>query len=110
MGKHQWSEGPHEHGWMYKTKVWRRIRDSHLSHNPLCAVCLEKGYTRGAGVVHHMTPHRGLWSLFVDPNNLQSVCKSCHDGELQFVERRGYSNVIGPDGWPVDVKHVVNKS
>lgn len=106
----RWSEGNHQHGWMYKTKTWRRLRQSHIDRNPLCAVCLERGTTCAAEVVHHLTPHRGVWHLFVDPDNLQSVCKACHDGELQFIEKRGYSNAIGPDGWPMDDKHVVNKS
>jgi 5-methylcytosine-specific restriction protein A len=105
----KWGEGPHEFAWMYKTKTWRRLRESHLSHNPLCGVCLEKDIVKVATVVHHLIPHRGRWHLFVESNNLQSVCKSCHDGELQFIERRGYSNRIGDDGWPVDDKHPANK-
>lgn len=103
------SEGPHEHGWMYKTKTWRNIRGSHIARHPLCAVCEERGVVRVAEVVHHLTPHRGRWHLFVDPNNLQSVCKQHHDGELQFMEKRGYSNAIGSDGWPLDDQHPVNK-
>lgn len=104
-----WSEGQHEFGWMYKTKRWQHIRSSVLRDHPLCAVCWERGLTVVATVVHHLNAHRGRWHLFVDPDNLQAVCKPCHDGELQFVERRGYSNSIGDEGWPMDSNHPVNK-
>ncbi len=102
-------EGPHRFAWMYKTGVWQGIRSSVLAARPLCEQCGKNGTVRLATVVHHLTPHRGLWHLFVDPNNLQPVCKSCHDGEIQFMERRGYSNAIGEDGWPLDDHHPVNK-
>lgn len=105
-----WREGPHQYGWMYKTKTWRDLRWVHLSRNPLCAVCLEQGRTTAATVVHHLTPHRGRWLYFVSPDNLQSVCEACHNAELQFIERRGYSNRIGDDGWPTDQNHPINKT
>jgi|TARA_B100001057_G_scaffold467724_1_gene526144 hypothetical protein len=55
--------------------------------------------------VHHLKAHRGDLELFFDLNNLQAVCKSCHDGAIQSVEARGYDTAIGADGWPVDPKH-----
>jgi 5-methylcytosine-specific restriction protein A len=30
-------------------------------------------------VVDHIQPHRGNWARFIDRDNLQSLCKSCHD-------------------------------
>jgi len=32
-----------------------------------------------ATVVDHIEPHKGDEELFYDINNLQSLCKSCHD-------------------------------
>lgn len=110
MGGPSWKEGPHDFAWMYATKMWRQLRKVHLQRNPLCGKCLEQGRTTAATVVHHMQAHRGDWSLFRDPANLQSVCELCHNGELQFIEKRGYSNRIGADGWPVDGDHPTNKT
>lgn len=110
MTREPLSEGPHQFAWMYKTKTWQGLRTSIIQARPLCEACQKKGITRLASVVHHLTPHRGVWHMFVDPDNLQPVCKACHDGELQFIERRGYSNAIGADGWPTDDDHPVNKT
>jgi 5-methylcytosine-specific restriction protein A len=66
-------------------------------------------------VVNHRTPHKGDWSLFIDPANHQSVCKPCHDGPIQSAERTGkatirigYSEATGPDGLPTDPRHPFN--
>lgn len=62
-----------------------------------------------ATVANHKIPHKGDESLFFDRNNLESTCKTCHDGPIQSEERRGYSSEIGGDGWPVDPKHPSNQ-
>jgi 5-methylcytosine-specific restriction endonuclease McrA len=102
-------EGSDQFAWLYKTKMWRQLRGVHLAKNPLCAECWQRGRTVIASVVHHLTPHKGRWHLFVDPDNLQAVCAKCHDGELREIERNGYSDRIGNDGWPVDSRHPANK-
>jgi hypothetical protein len=38
---------------------------------------------------------------------LQSLCKPCHDGYKQQLEKRGFSCAIGPTGWPLDPAHPV---
>lgn len=106
----RWGEGPQPFAWMYKTKTWDRLRSVHIGEHPLCEACEEQGRTTLATVVHHRTPHKGRWHLFVDLHNLQAVCKKCHDGELRFIEYKGYSNRIGEDGWPSDTMHPANKS
>lgn len=60
-------------------------------------------------MVHHKKAHKGDVRLFYDPNNLECVCKHCHDGDLQSTEARGYSTKMGDDGWPVDTKHPCNR-
>lgn len=67
-----------EHHALYKGKVWRGIRDIQLSRYPLCERCLGLGYSTPAVAVDHVTPHKGDYALFVDPNNRQSLCTSCH--------------------------------
>jgi 5-methylcytosine-specific restriction endonuclease McrA len=41
-----------------------------------------------ATIVHHKTPHRGDRKLFWDRKNWSPVCKPCHDGPLQSMEKR----------------------
>ena len=97
------------HPW-YKLKIWcGNLRPVKLSEQPLCEWCLANNIIRAAEVVHHRIAHKGDWSLFTDYDNLEALCKRCHDSEAQSIERRGYNNRIGDDGWPVDPDHPSNK-
>ena len=49
-----------------------------LLKEPFCRSCARQGRRIRATDVDHITPHRGDWALFVNPNNLQSLCHSCH--------------------------------
>lgn len=108
--KPRWREGEHRFAKMYDTRTWRLLRDAHLKANPLCELCLRRDRTTAGTVVHHKVPHRGDWSKFRDPSNLETACKSCHDGELQLKEKRGFSNRVGLDGFPLDEEHPFNKT
>ncbi|MDN3627161.1 hypothetical protein [Methylobacterium isbiliense] len=55
------------------------------------AAQLARGEVVPASVVNHRRPHRGEWALFIDPENHESVCKPCHDREIQREERAGSS-------------------
>ena len=83
----------------YKLAVWLRLRAAQLTREPLCECCLIE-YERivPATVVHHREPHHGIWERFLDPDNLASVCKDCHDGEIQRGERAGWTT----RGWQVE--------
>lgn len=70
----------------YNLALWRRIREEQLSAEPLCRRCAKRGETVQATVVNHETPHRGDWDLFVS-GPFASLCKPCHDGEVQREER-----------------------
>ena len=61
---------------MYQTSAWRALRASQLDAFPNCATPHCKA---PATVVDHRVAHRGSNSLFHDPDNLQSLCKRCHD-------------------------------
>jgi 5-methylcytosine-specific restriction protein A len=95
--------GRKAYGHYYRTRAWRERRAHQLRLEPLCHRCGAL-----AAVAHHVTPHRGDWLMFVG-GELQSLCKSCHDGAAQQKEKRGYENTIGVDGWPVDDAHPANK-
>lgn len=98
-----------EYASMYNTNFWRVLRKAHLRKQPLCVLCKRRGHVAAATVVHHIRAHKGNWELFKDPNNLQSLCKRCHDSDMQSAERRGYSTRIGLDGWPIDDEHPFNR-
>ncbi|MEY5099146.1 MAG: hypothetical protein RJA36_1865, partial [Pseudomonadota bacterium] len=68
---------------------------------------LQVGKTVLAGVVDHITAHRGDLSLFLDRDNLQSLCKPCHDGHKQAQEHNadGLLRGAGHDGRPLDRAH-----
>jgi 5-methylcytosine-specific restriction endonuclease McrA len=55
---------------------WRKISQAQIMRNPLCVRC-----GRGAEVTDHIKPHKGDESLFYDPQNMQSLCKRCHDAK-----------------------------
>ncbi|MBQ3072686.1 MAG: HNH endonuclease [Oscillospiraceae bacterium] len=66
------------HHW-YFLPIWtKKLRPEQLLREPWCAACLEKGCRVKATTADHIRPHRGDWSLFCDPKNLQSLCASCH--------------------------------
>ena len=67
------------HSW-YSKPIWvKRLRPQQLLSEPFCRVCAGQGRRTRATVVDHITPFRGNWELFVDPANLQSLCKHHHD-------------------------------
>ncbi len=91
---------------LYKTAAWKAIRPVILARDlytcQRCNTPLTPGRSRPTdAVVNHKQPHRGDWTLFTDPDNLEAVCKQCHDSAIQSMER-GNVQQIGPDGWPVD--------
>lgn len=90
---------------LYKTKRWLRLRMWQLAHHPLCAWCRKKNRLVRATVVHHVKRHEGHEGLFFDSENLASLCKPCHDSTAQQIEKTGYSDEIGLDGFPVDPQH-----
>lgn len=97
---------------LYNLPIWRGkhgLRQQQLTKQPLCERCLKAGRITPATVVNHRTPHKGNWSLFIDPNNHESACKPHHDGDIQSEEIHGYSKAIDASGWPVDERHPANR-
>jgi len=95
-------------GWRkwYDHRVWRKRRIAQLRQQPLCEICEKHGEIGIATVVDHVEPHDGDWNKF-RLGEVQSLCKSCHDGTKRFEQNRGFDNTIGVDGMPVDPKHPV---
>lgn len=68
---------------------WRKLRDFHLANNPLCAVCASRGRTTAAVCVDHVLPVAVNPSRRLDPTNLRSCCRSCHDDITQNYVKTG---------------------
>ena len=67
-------------------RQWRNKRLIYLQEHPLCTECESEGKITAATVVDHIIPHRGNKQLFDDDNNLQALCKSCHDRKTRRGE------------------------
>ena len=65
----------------YKTKLWEDKRARQLQREPLCRDCLAAGLYVPATEVDHVVPHKGDWNLFIDEDNLQSLCKRSHSSK-----------------------------
>lgn len=70
----------------YGLAVWKAIRERQLDAEPLCRRCKAKGFDVLATVVNHVIPHRGDWERFIS-GPFESLCKPCHDGEVQAEEK-----------------------
>jgi len=91
----------YDHRWSKRSKAF-------LKRNPLCVYCLQIGKITPATITDHIQPHLGNIELFNDPNNLQALCKACHDSVKAKEEARGYAVGCGADGLPVDKNHFWN--
>ena len=72
----------------YSLLVWTDdLRPEQLAREPFCRECAAHGLRVYATDVDHVVPHDGDWSKFIDPENLQSLCHSCH-GRKTAAESR----------------------
>lgn len=70
----------------YKTTEWQALRRRvFLRDGYRCRMCA-KPDARPIG--DHIEPHRGDRRRFFDDDNVQTLCKPCHDGPKQRIERR----------------------
>jgi len=75
---------------------WRRARERQLAEFPVCRPCEERGRGEVAVEVHHVVPLAAGGHRY-DPDNLLSVCSTCHDA-LHGARIRG----CDVDGNPLD--------
>ena len=77
----------------YKSKRWQKLRHQKLLLNPLCERCDKKNIKQAAYFVHHkehITDKNYMYdNIFFNINNLESLCKKCHNQE-HFSENDEY--------------------
>ena len=86
---------------LYNTARWDKLREWQLAMEPLCQFCKQQDVVTEADIVDHVIPHKGSVDLFFDPENLQSLCKHCHDSVKRRIELGQGVVTFGPDGWPL---------
>jgi 5-methylcytosine-specific restriction protein A len=76
----------------YSTAAWQALRLATFDRDGYRCQWKDCGRLAPAPrlVADHRTPHRGDPRLFWDPENLQTLCKPCHDTRKQAAERRAH--------------------
>src|SRR5262245_21484668 len=93
----------------YLLADWRRARRFQLTVEPLCRTCLAEKRVSPATVVDHVIPLALRPDLFLEPSNLQSLCKRHHDSHKQQQEKNGFHEHVDRDGYPTDPRHPANR-
>lgn len=63
----------------YSGKQWRALRDYVRLRDMVCCRCTERGLVVQGIEVHHKIPIDKDWELRYDVDNLELLCKDCHD-------------------------------
>lgn len=75
----------------YKTARWQKLRWSALLRDRFtCCKCGRVEGNTSQLVGDHVIPHRGDEQLFWDIDNIQCLCRTCHDTEKRIEERRAW--------------------
>lgn len=75
----------------YQISQWKRVRELALSRDRFeCQDCKDKGLYSRAEDVHHILELKERPDLFLDTNNIVSLCKDCHNKRhkrFQYTEK-----------------------
>lgn len=77
----------------YKSKTWQLTREAYSkSKHYLCEICLEHGRYTAGEIVHHIKPitpaNINDPEITLNWNNLQLVCRRCHEHAHRRAPRR----------------------
>ena len=84
----------------YGDKRWKQLREWQIRTHPLCQDCLFEGRSVPAEEVHHIRPYgdgkteEEKWSLLLDPSNVVSLCKKCHDKRHAILKQQNRNDYI----------------
>lgn len=77
---HEWTQT--EVNRFYHSSEWKRVRLLVLQRDYYrCQVCKRAGRLTVADTVHHITPVKVDPLRRLDPDNLESICRACHNAE-----------------------------
>lgn len=91
------SNNPLRH--LYASKRWKELRLRQLAKEPLCRMCQALGLVVAANTCDHIVPHRGDVEKFWG-GPFQSLCRTCHSGAKQQLEKSGTLRGCSQDGVP----------
>ena len=83
----------------YNSNAWHSLRNAYYVKHPLCECCMSHDRITVADHVHHKLiwlsqPTEALrWQVFLDENNLMSVCSKCHSALHAKAKRYGLAFV-----------------
>lgn len=70
----------------YHSSEWKTVRLQVLERDSyLCQPCKRAGRITPAKTVDHIEPLRTNWSRRLDPDNLETICRQCHNAK--HIER-----------------------
>ena len=84
----------------YGDKRWKQLREWQIRTHPLCQDCLFEGRSVPAEEVHHIRAFgdgktkKKKWSLLLDPLNVVSLCKKCHDKRHSILKQQKENDYI----------------
>ena len=61
-------------------RQWQKLRAWYIKRHPLCEKCLTHNILTPVEEVHHIQPVDEAPERRLDPDNLMSLCRSCHQG------------------------------
>lgn len=88
----------------YDCKAWKQARRAQLDREPFCRLCAAVGRRSLARVVDHITPINA-GGAELDHENLQSLCKTCHDSVKQRLDKGAPVGGCDASGAPLDTGH-----
>lgn len=82
---------------LYWRARWRNpktgLEPACLRKHPICADPFKIGCHNPSTVADHIVDHEGSERVFFDFNNLQGLCKQCHDRKTGETHGRGGRNI-----------------
>lgn len=80
-------------------REYRRLRAMLFAQEPLCRPCKAKGRTTAATMCDHIVPLAKSGAAH-SIENLQPICRSCHQDKSNRDKGHRVKPRIQPDGWP----------
>ena len=83
----------------YQSSEWHLLRNAYYVAHPLCECCLKEGLVVPCDEVHHLhkfdagITEEAKWRLLLNPNNLCSLCTSCHKTFHKLMREKNVDSV-----------------